>query len=187
MPESSGAETTTGVLRDEHQLILGVVEVLDRNLNVTDDRSLDLIVIDRCISFFRLFVDACHHGKEEDLLFPELIEHGMPGDAGPIAVMLSEHVQGRSYVRGMSEAMPDAKSGSEEALAALRSHAEDYINLIREHIGKENHILFTMADEMVVGEACRALCGSYDATYGRQFEGNTKGDLERIAADLMKG
>jgi hypothetical protein len=44
-----------------------------------------------------------------------------------------------------------------------------------------------MADEMVVGEACRALCGRYDATYGRQFEGNTKGDLERIAADLIKG
>jgi len=177
-------DTATGVLRDEHQLILGVVEVLDRQL-ADPNASLSLGVIDRCITFFRLFADACHHGKEEDLLFPELIEHGMPGDAGPIAVMLSEHVQGRLYVRGMADAMQGVKSGNEEALSALRANAEDYINLIRAHIDKENHILFMIADDMVVGDACRALCGRYDATYGRRFEGNTKDDLERIAADLM--
>ena len=187
MPESSASKTATGVLRDEHQLILSVVEVLDRKMNANDGPSLDLAVIDRCISFFRLFADACHHGKEEDLLFPELIEHGMPGDEGPIAVMLSEHVQGRLYVRGMADAMPGARSGNEEALSALRSHAEDYINLIRAHISKEDDILFMMADDIVVGEACQALCGRYDATYGRQFEGNTKEDLERIAAALVVG
>jgi hemerythrin-like domain-containing protein len=186
MPDSSASKTATGVLRDEHQLILSVVEVLDRQLTDTDDGSLDLDVIDRCISFFRLFADACHHGKEEDLLFPELIEHGLPGDVGPIAVMLSEHVQGRLYVRGMADALPGAKSGTEDALVALRSNAEDYINLIQAHIGKEDQILFMMADEMVVGEACRALCGRYDETYGRRFEGSTKDDLEKIAAELMK-
>jgi hemerythrin-like domain-containing protein len=188
MPESPVSDTATGVLRDEHQLILGVVDVLDRTLSDTHSASeLDLDVIDRCISFFRLFADACHHGKEEDLLFPELVEHGMPGDAGPIAVMLSEHVQGRLFVRGMAEAMAGAGSGNEDSISALRSHAEDYINLIRAHIGKEDHILFVMADDMVVGDACRVLCDRYDVVCSRRFEGKTKGDLEAIAASLMAG
>ncbi len=185
---SDTSKTATGVLRDEHQLILGVVEVLDRTLSDAGPGSeFDLDVIDRCISFFRLFADACHHGKEEDHLFPELIEHGMPGDAGPIAVMLSEHAQGRLYVRGMAEAMPGAVSGSEDAVVALRSHAESFINLIREHIGKEDHILFAIADDLVVGDACKALCDRYDDVCERRFEGKSKEDLERIAASLMVG
>ncbi len=182
------SDTATGMLRDEHRLILGVVDVLDQTLNKTDSASeLNFDVIDRCISFFRLFADACHHGKEEDLLFPELIEHGMPADVGPIAVMLSEHTQGRLFVRGMAEAIVGARSGDEDAVAALRAYADDYINLIRTHIGKEDNILFNMADDMVLGDACRVLCDRYDVVCRRRFEGKTKDDLEKIAASLMAG
>ena len=185
---SEPTDSATGVLRDEHQLILGVVDVLDKTLNSTNSPSpLDFDVIDSCISFFRLFADACHHGKEEDLLFPELIEHGMPGDEGPIAVMLSEHRQGRLSVGGMAEAMSGAKSGDESALSALRDHADDYIGLIRAHIDKEDNVLFNMADDMVLGDACRALCDRYDLVCGRRFEGKTKDDLEIMAASLMAG
>lgn len=180
------SDTATGVLRDEHQLILEVVDVLDRTLSETDP-ELDFDVIDRCISFFRLYADLCHHGKEEDLLFPELVEHGMPGDAGPIAVMLSEHAQGRLFVGGMAEAMTEAASGDENAMGELRANAGGYIDLIRAHIGKENFILFEIADNMVVGDACRALCDRYDDVCSRRFEGKTKDDLERVAASLMAG
>ena len=185
---NSRSDTATGMLRGEHQLILDVVDVLDGTLNRADSASdLDFDVVDRCISFFRLFADACHHGKEEDLLFPELIEHGMPGDEGPIAVMLSEHQQGRLSVRGMAEAIGGARSGDENAVSSLRTHSDDYINLIRAHIGKEDNILFNMADDMVVGEARRALCDRYDAVCARRFEGQTKEDLETMAASLMAG
>jgi hemerythrin-like domain-containing protein len=185
---SDRSDTATGMLRDEHQLILGVVDVLDETLNSTNSAShLDFDVVDSCISFFRLFADACHHGKEEDLLFPELIEHGMPGDEGPIAVMLSEHRQGRLSVRGMAEAISDARSGDERALSALRAHADDYIGLIRAHIDKEDNVLFNMADDMVLDDACRVLCDRYDLVCRRRFEGKTKDDLEVMAASLMAG
>jgi hemerythrin-like domain-containing protein len=185
---SDRSDTATGMLRDEHQLILGVVDVLDETLRKPDSASdLDFDVVERCISFFRLFADACHHGKEEDLLFPELIEHGMPGDAGPIAVMLSEHQQGRLSVRGMAQAIGGARSGDEDAVSALQNHADDYIDLIRAHIGKEDNILFNMADEMVLGDACRVLCDRYDVVCERRFEGKTKDDLEIMAAALVAG
>ncbi len=153
----------------------GCFDVLDETLRKADSASdLDFDVVERCISCFRLFADACHHGKEEDLLFPELIEHGMPGDAGPIAVMLSEHQQGRLSVRGMAEAIGGARSGDENAVSALQNHADDYIDLIRAHIGKENNILFNMADEMVLGDACRVLCDRYDVVCERRFEGKRR-------------
>lgn len=179
------SDTATGVLRDEHQLILGVTDVLDRQLSNTD--GLDFGIVDRCITFFRLYADACHHGKEEDLLFPELIEHGMPGDVGPIAVMLAEHVQGRGFVKAMKDSIVAARSGDQQADGVLRDNGWSFINLIRAHIGKEDNILFEMADNLVTGDSCRALCGRYDGTSDNSFEGQTKRDLEAIAAALTAG
>ncbi len=185
---NSRSDTATAMLRDEHQLILRVADVLDETLNNTESAAeIDFDVIDRCISFFRLFADACHHGKEEDLLFPELIEHGMPGDAGPIAVMLSEHQQGRFFVRGMAETIAAARSDNAGAETALRAHANDYIDLIRAHIGKEDSILFNMADDLVSDDACRVLCDRYEVVCSRRFEGKTKDELERMADSLMAG
>jgi len=185
---ADSSDTATAVLRDEHQLILSVVDVLDGTLKDMDRASgLNFDVIDRCISFFRLYADACHHGKEEDLLFPELIEHGMPGDEGPIAVMLSEHVQGRLFVSGMADAIAGAASGDEQAVKALQANAEGYIDLIRAHIGKEDLVLFEIADNMVVGDACRTLCERYDEVCRGRFENKTKDDLEEIAASLVAG
>lgn len=181
-------DSATKMLRDEHVLILEVAEALERTLGLPG-RTLDAAgydVIERCISFFRLYVDACHHGKEEDLLFPELQEHGLPDD-GPIAVMLDEHRQGRVLVGRMAAVVGAARSGEATAAQELRSAADGYIDLIRRHIDKENNGLFDMADAMVVGEACARLCGEYATVCTRRFEGRTIHDLERLASELALG
>ncbi len=183
----NGHETTsTGVLRDEHRLILEVAHALDRMLDdETNGTPLDYDVVERCITFFRLFADACHHGKEEDLLFPELEKAGLPHDSGPIAVMLYEHEQGRVFVRSMAASVEGARSGNDEANTALRDGAEGFIGLITAHIGKENDVLFNMADGMIVGPECKDLCSQYDATCSRRFEGRSKEELEDLAAEIL--
>ncbi|MFQ5554397.1 MAG: hemerythrin domain-containing protein [Acidimicrobiia bacterium] len=179
------ASTATAILRDEHQLILQVAGVLDAIVSdgATPD-SLDFDSIEECVAFFRLFADACHHGKEEDLLFPELEAHGLPREDGPIAVMLYEHQVGRAFVRGMAESVAGARTGDAAAVAALLEHARGYIDLIRAHIDKEDNVLFEMADNMVVGASCTRLCADYDVVCGRRFEGRTVEQLESMAAAL---
>ncbi|MCP5070958.1 MAG: hemerythrin [bacterium] len=181
------ATTPTAMLREEHQLILQVVRSL--SARIAADRTgdpLDYDFMARYITFFRLFADACHHGKEEELLFPGLEAHGLPHDAGPIAVMLYEHEQGRSLVRSMEASLDGARDGDERASSELRSAAEGFIELIVAHIGKENNILFSMADGMIVGPDCRDLCAGYDEVCSRRFEGQTKQDLERLAALILE-
>ena len=41
------------------------------------------------VTFFRAFADRCHHGKEEQQLFPMLEDRGFSPEAGPTAVMAS--------------------------------------------------------------------------------------------------
>jgi hemerythrin-like domain-containing protein len=178
----------TAILREEHELILRVTNRLAGMLrDEKNGEPLDYDTVKGCITFFRLFADACHHGKEEDLLFPRLEEEGMSKDSGPIAVMLYEHEAGRVYVRSMAAALDDARGGDDLAGDQLRDAAHGFIALISAHIGKENNILFNMADGMITGSACETLCANYDEVCRRRFEGETKEDLERLAHEILSG
>ena len=95
--------------------------------------------------FFRQFADQCHHAKEEDLLFPLLKERGVPEEGGPIGVMLQEHVLGRDCVRRMREASEAAEfDGPTFAVAA-----NEFIPLLRQHIYKENNVLYPMGEQVL--------------------------------------
>jgi hemerythrin-like domain-containing protein len=173
-------DTATGTLRAEHRLILEVASVLERALDAGGGH---LESVSDCVAFFRLFVDACHHAKEEDLLFPALEHQGMPVDSGPVAVMLEEHRIGRELVRRMADALPGS-GGDPAAAAEVAAAGGEYIELIRAHIAKEDGILFEMADGLVTGPACKDLCAAYDEACARRFEGKTLEDLEGLAEAL---
>ncbi len=175
------SDTATEILRAEHRLILEVTSVLERVLDSGDD---DHDALGDCVTFFRLFADACHHGKEEDLLFPALEQEGMPVDVGPIAVMLEDHRIGRQFVARMADALPGAANGDAVAAAEFAEAGRGWIELIRQHIAKEDGILFEMADGMVVGPSCKDLCAAYDEVCARRFEGKPLEDLEALAEKL---
>jgi len=178
-------KTATAGLREEHQWILKVTGVLETILEREPDHGLDFDAIGDCIGFIRLFADACHHGQEEDLLFPELEARGMPRNAGPIAVMLQEHEMGRTFVGHMRRALPEAREGDADARRILVNAANGYVQLIRGHINKEDRVLFNMADQAVTGRDCDKLCDAYGVVCQRRFEGMSKDDLEALAESLL--
>lgn len=179
-------ETATRVLRDEHRLILDVTAALETTLgrSVGGGRP-DLDLIGDCVAFFRLFADRCHHGKEEDLLFRELEESGMPADTGPIAVMLAEHRRGRALVGAMDVALARIRAGSADADHELSNAAWSWIDLIRAHIGKEDNILFEIADNMLAGSRCQHLCAKYREADGCHFGDRSKTQLQELGSDII--
>lgn len=186
MNPTNPKESATEGLREEHQWILKVSGALEEILNREADEGLDLDAIEDCVTFIRLFADACHHGQEEDLLFPELEARGMPRDAGPLAVMLQEHQVGRSLASHMVRALPEAREGQADARDVLVNAARGYIQLIRGHINKEDNVLFNMADQVVTGSACEGLCAAYEEVCRRRFEGRSKDDLEALASRILE-
>lgn len=147
----------TQILRHEHEAILKMLsaaeQVADR-LNRGEKARPE--TLDDLLEFFRLFADRCHHGKEEDLLFPLLEAKGIPREGGPIGVMLSEHEQGRSLIRQMAEAGEAFRSGTEGAGKRWAEAARGYVALLRAHIDKENNVLFLIAEQALApGEQAR--------------------------------
>jgi hemerythrin-like domain-containing protein len=135
-------------LINEHEAVKLTLKILDiicneieQSENISNTEHLDQL-----IEFFTVFVDKCHHGKEEELLFPALEEIGVQRDGGPIGVMLSEHQQGRKYVLKMKEALLRYNEGDSAAAAKLAKNARAYIALLRQHIDKENNVLFPIGD-----------------------------------------
>lgn len=103
----------------------------------------------KILEFLKVFVDKCHHGKEEDLLFPAVEKAGVLKEGGPIGVMLIEHQQGRGYIKGMSETFDRFKKGERKASVKIAENGASYIALLTQHIDKENNILFPMADQVL--------------------------------------
>ncbi len=180
-------DTPTRILRDQHQNILKIADILEEVLaNEPEPGAFDYDAIGDCVTFIRLYADALHHGKEEDLLFPEMESLGMSRQAGPIAVMLYEHEQGRAFAGAMAKALEPARGGDADARARLVNAGHGYVDLIRAHIGKEDNILFDMADQMIEPSACRSLCAAYDGVCQRRFDGCTVSELETLLAGLRE-
>ena len=167
-------DTATAVLRKEHEAIVKMLEVteevarrLDAGEYVAAETLADLL------EFFRLFADKCHHGKEEDLLFPQLEKKGMPRAGGPLAVMLAEHEQGRALIRQM-------------AGPAWAEAARAYASLLRAHIEKENHVLFVMAERILTPSEQAELAEGFEKSEVEKMGAGTHERLHAMMADLIK-
>jgi len=131
-------------LRKEHDTILHVLRILDKMITSdTLDQDTRLVYYGEVVYFLKIFADKCHHGKEENILFIELVQKGIPNENGPIGVMLSEHAQGREYIARMSDGVEKKDIGKFNEAAGL------YAELLRLHIDKENNVLFVMADQVI--------------------------------------
>ncbi len=138
----------TEKLISEHNIIKRALKVLQAMCNKLDTG--DLIPADhfrQVTRFIIKFADKHHHLKEEDILFREMGKAGFPQQGGPVAVMLMEHDEGRSYVKNIVTAIPDYEAGSTEAAAIIQQNGRAYANLLSQHIQKEDNILYPMADE----------------------------------------
>jgi hemerythrin-like domain-containing protein len=145
-------EATT-ILRQEHDAILRMLDVTEESAHqLLAGKDVPGDVLSGLLEFLRFFADRCHHGKEEELLFPLMEQKGIPRDGGPIGVMLHEHEQGRALIHAMNEAAAAYRLGEKAAGPNWARPALAYVALLREHIFKENNILFMMAERMLSPE-----------------------------------
>jgi hemerythrin-like domain-containing protein len=131
-------------LRKEHETILHVLKIMEKMMSVNNRENLEkLKYYNELVYFLRVFADKCHHGKEEYYLFNDLIKNGVPKEDGPIEVLLREHNQAREFVAAMSGSL-----GAKD-LTGFGTAAVKYRDLLRNHITKENNVLFVMADQVL--------------------------------------
>lgn len=144
----------TESLMKEHRLILKYIDLMERysELSLKHPESPVLLEKAACfIEFIHEFADHFHHSKEEDILFRYLEAPGVLTHCNPVPQMLMEHDKAREYVRNMERAV------QEKALNMLADNAAKYAKLLKEHIYKEDNILYPMGERGLSDEAKTAL------------------------------
>jgi len=179
--------TATTILRSEHEHILAMIACL-RSACVAagEPGGFDAETFRTGVDFIRNYADAWHHAKEEDLLFPALEDSGMPREGGPIAVMLHEHVLGRTYVKQIADNLDAAAAGDDGARQMVLRFTLAYANLLSQHIQKENNILFNMADQILMPEEHERLEQTYETTVPAGANADTGKHYEGVVAKLCE-
>jgi hemerythrin-like domain-containing protein/uncharacterized protein (DUF2249 family) len=176
-------EKATEALKHEHRVIESVLAVLPRLAEPAGKFADEQWK--KAIEFIRGFADQCHHLKEEKLLFPALEKHGVPVEGGPIGMMLMEHEEGRSYVRAMAEAVSSALDDP-QARTVLAENARAYLRLLREHIEKEDQVLFAIADDVLTSEEQQNLLREFEEHEIREVGSGVHEKYLKIAEELTQ-
>jgi hemerythrin-like domain-containing protein len=156
-------QATDSLVR-EHRLIervLHVLEVAMQRLERNEDVANDFL--EKALDFIENYSDRCHHGKEEDILFPILKSRGIPIDGGPIGVMLMEHEEGRRLIRILSAATKGYIEGDVAKKNEMIENALAFVRLLRQHIYKEDQILYPMANRALTKQDQMGLLTKFES------------------------
>ena len=140
----------TDILMAEHRVIERVLAVLAAAATrLEQGEAVRAGFFVDAADFAKGFADGCHHRKEEEVLFKAMVASGMSGDSGPISLMLAEHSLVRAYARALREAALKMEAGDALARAAVVFDARSYAELLRQHIAKEDSVLFPLASRAI--------------------------------------
>jgi len=155
-------------LKHEHELIkrmLGALEAASERLARGERVPPDLL--DDARAFVRGFADECHHGKEEQALFPLLAKRSDLLRTGPVRILASEHDVGRKLMAELAEATDEMRAGVPKAEAHARRTIDLYTRMLRRHIEKEERILFPLAEMQLKPADEAALTRQFEAIEAR--------------------
>jgi len=135
------------VLVNEHLVIkrwLAVIPSVLENIDLTTAEGVQIIIDG--IDLIRTYADRLHHAKEEDILFSYF------DDSEKIfQVIYEDHKIARNHVKMMLTAV------EKKDVQVLGQHLTSYAELLREHIKKEDEILFPWLDRQFTADQVNEL------------------------------
>jgi len=130
----------TQYLIQEHKLILRALDVLDAiGTSVEKTQTANQPDVEKILDFLRWFADAHHQAKEESIFFPALT-HAAASQGRSVEHLTLEHNQERALIEDLEKNVRLVK------LAEFVSTAHKLTAALRNHIFKEDRILFEEAD-----------------------------------------
>ena len=147
--------TATEQLRHEHEAITLALSILEKLCErLADGEEVNPEHLGQVMEFLEVFADQCHHGKEEEFLFPELEAEGIV--FGLLGVM-REHEKCRALIRQLAASWQKHRSGDRTAAAAMIASARDYSSFLHHHILEEDNVLLPLAEARLSADIQRRL------------------------------
>lgn len=133
------------ILRAEHEGVLTVVAQLERAVAAAErGAAVPADVFTDIDDFFSVFVDHCHHTKEEREVFSRLA--GNPAAATVQRALVAEHQEGRRLAAAFAAATRAYQPREVVSAVQLATAARAYAGHLRSHIDRESRHLFPLME-----------------------------------------
>jgi DUF438 domain-containing protein len=132
-------------LINDHAVIEKALILLEKQAARGDDMNLQ--IARALIDVIWKFGETCHNQREEQIYFPFLLRKGLPPQ-GPIGVMLQEHESEREFIAQI-KIMFDQFEKEEKLSGRFKQVVSEYAELTKNHIWKENDILYPMGRKLI--------------------------------------
>ncbi len=176
----------TEVLEEEHRVIQDMAASL---AIVGDQIEQGKFVPNKTLrilgQFLEVFVEQCHHRKEETYLFSMLEKKGVPASGCPLAVLNHEHAKLRALVSQYTDAVEVYITTEGAARASLIATIHSLLELLPGHIWKENYLLFPLAEKVLTPEEHESLLAQFEQVESELGPGIHHG-FERLADNLTE-
>ena len=128
----------------EHRLIERMLAVIKTALGqIEGEKKVDPLFVDAAVDFIRVYADRTHHGKEEDILFRELVKKKLtPEHARLLEELIQEHIYSRKTVGKLVAAKERYVQGEREAVAEIVALLKELAVFYPRHIAKEDKPFF---------------------------------------------
>jgi hemerythrin-like domain-containing protein len=153
-----------GPMMWEHRLIEKMLRLFEGEINkINEQNRIDIVFIDTAVDFIRIYADRTHHGKEEDILFRELVKKRLtPEHARMMDELIAEHRYARQVVGKLVAARDRYLQGDvniREIIACMDELAQFY----PAHIEKEDkHFFYPCMDYFTKAEQDQMLAEFYE-------------------------
>jgi len=174
------------LLVDDHEMIERAMDVLKKELMKMPDKPHDSFVIRRAVDFLLEFGDRTHNRKEETVLFPLMVKHGIPED-GPIRVMLMEHESERNLLAKMMTDISGLEKATVEEKEMFKQKGIEYLEIRANHIWKENDVLFNMGRQVFQEKENQYLMEEFDRISTSAYGESAYQKFTQMLEEVEKG
>jgi len=133
----------------EHRLIEKLIILMEKEgARIENDKLTDIDFIDNCIDFIKTYIEDCHHGKEDDILFKELKDKKLiPEHDRILKELIKEHKYARNITSKLNVARNNYFSSDTDASKQIyafeiHEYLEILIGFYPKHIEKEDKEFF---------------------------------------------
>jgi hemerythrin-like domain-containing protein len=175
----------TDNLITEHKEIcelLNIMSVIAENI-----KSKDVFYpndVDEIIDSMIILLDKSHHGKEEDVFYPELILSGILKEKAPLSINNNEHMLAKRYLNEISSCVVNCKIGIDFSGELLADSLANCVDVIHNHIQREEEIVFPLANEAFSIEKQNEIYKKFEDIEQKNIRHNFNDHLNKLVNNL---
>jgi hemerythrin-like domain-containing protein len=172
-------------LLSEHALIERILSAVAAEIGKAEAGQADFLRLDRALNMLLEFGDKAHNAKEENHLFPMMVERGI-SQSGAIHNMLMDHEAERELLVRLTAKIKDLKSAPRDERSAWIKQLSEYQANRRQHLSFEGKELYPKASSVLTTDDNRRLLQAFAKIDKTLFGGKACEHFENSTQKLEK-